>query len=161
MADDVLDAGEVLEERAPAAESAPSASDDANVEGARGKALLAGARRPWPVGARTFFVVTGLVAAAIVSALLLKARSTRQEAEARRRESPAVTERVERRVPPLKLAAPAPPPVGAVQAPFQAPSGASTELPVPVAPSPKAELLQRRLSRGFGTTEGEGVTPAG
>src|SRR6266568_8720990 len=106
MAETVVDAGAVLDERDRARRQQLADEPEADVEGTRGKALLGGARRPWPVGARTFFVVTGLVAAAIVAVLLLKARSARKEAEERRRESPAATERVERRVPPLKLAAP-------------------------------------------------------
>ncbi len=151
MAENVVDAAVELEnrerERARAEEAGP------DVEGARGKALIAGARRQWPVGARTFFVITGLVAAGLVSVLLLKARSARKEAEARERESPAKTERVERHVPPLKLAAPAPlplqPPPAAVA------GGAGGDAPGAMA-SPEAELLQRRLSRGFGVGEGEG-----
>lgn len=149
MAETVVDAAVELEkrerERARAEEAAP------DVEGARGKALLAGARRQWPVGARTFFVVIGLVAAGLVSVLLLKARSARKEAEARERESPAKTERVRRQVPPLKLAAAAPlqPP------PAVAEPGASGDVAGAIA-SPDTELLQRRLSRGFGAGEGDG-----
>ena len=89
MAETVVDAGVELEKRERERARAEDAAPD--VEGARGKALLAGARRQWPVGARTFFVVTGLVAVGLVSVLLLKARSARKEAEARERESPAKT----------------------------------------------------------------------
>src|SRR5512141_940093 len=95
MTETVVDAGAVLDER--------DREHDADIAGARGRAMLSGARRPWPIGARTFFVATGLVAAGLVSLLLLKARSARREAEARERESPAATERVQRRVPPLTL----------------------------------------------------------
>jgi type IV secretion system protein VirB10 len=151
MAETVVDAAVELEkrerERARAEESAP------DVEGARGKALLAGARRQWPVGARTFFVITGLVAVGLVSVLLLKARSARNEAEAREGESPARTERVERHVPPLKLAAPAHLPLQV--APAAGAVGASGDAPGAIA-SPEAELLQRRLSRGFGAGEADG-----
>lgn len=152
-AERVVDAGEELDkrerERAHAEDAATDAATD--VEGARGKALLAGARRQWPVGARTFFVVTGLVAAGLVSVLLLKARSARKEAEARERERPEKRERVRRQVPQLKLATPAPPmPQGsaAVAVGGGEPPGA--------APGPEAELLQRRLSRGFGAGYADG-----
>lgn len=156
MGETVVDAGAVLEERDRVREREHAEDPEADVEGARGKALVAGARRPWPVGARTFFVVTGLVAAAIVAVLLLKARSTRQEAEARRRETPAATERVERRVPPLKLAAPAVEPAAAIPRPPTSASVLSTDQPSPGAPTAESELLQRRLARGFGPGDGEG-----
>ncbi|ACL64489.1 conjugation TrbI family protein [Anaeromyxobacter dehalogenans 2CP-1] len=151
MAETIVDAAVELEkrerERARAEEAAP------DVEGARGKALLAGARRQWPVGARTFFVVTGLVAVGLISVLLLKARSARREAEAREHESPAKTERVERHVPPLELAAQAPVPLQAPPAAVAV--GAGGDAPGAIA-SPEAELVQRRLSRGFGAGEGDG-----
>ena len=149
MAETVVDAAVELEKRER--ESARAEQAAPNVEGARGNATLAGARRQWPVGARTLFVVTGLVAAGLVSVLLLKARSARKEAEARERESPPKTERVERHVPPLKLAAPAPLPLHAPPAAVAVGPGSDA----PIA-SPEAELLQRRLSPGFGAGEGEG-----
>ena len=153
MAETVVDAGEELEKREPEGGRVDDGQEP-DVEGARGKALLAGARRQWPVGARTFFVVTGLVAAGLVSVLLLKARSARKEAEARERESPAATERVARHVPPLKLAAPEPQPLATPPAApaVDGPGDASG----PVA-NPEAELLQRRLARGFRSVEGEGA----
>ncbi|GAO01282.1 type IV secretion system protein VirB10 [Anaeromyxobacter sp. PSR-1] len=148
MAETDVDAAVELEkrerERARAEEAAP------DVEGGRGKALLASGRRQWPVGARIFFVVTGLVAAGFASVLVLKARSARKAAEARARESPAATDRVERHVPPLVRAAPAPQPFAPTPSPAAAGAG---DAAAPVA-SPEAELLQRRLARGFGTGEG-------
>src|SRR6266568_8242531 len=107
MTDTVIDAGAVLDER-DRERGVLREEGTADVEGARGKAALGGARRSWPVGARTFFLVTGLVALGIVSVLLLKARSVRRESEARR--DSAAVERVEKQVPALKLAAPRPEP---------------------------------------------------
>ena len=153
MAEDVIDAGPVLE-AGDGERGEPREPGEDEVEGARGRAHLGSARRNWPVGARTFFVVTGLLAAALATALLMKARATRREAEARAKESPAASERVERRVPPLKLAAVPSAPLASTAAP---PAGmpavaAPSEAP---AQSQEAELLQRRLARGFGAGEGD------
>lgn len=150
-----IDAGAVLDERdRERGEGDPGEE----VEGARGKAQLGGARRPWPVGARTFLVLGSLVALVFASALLLKARSARRESEARREEK--ANERVEKRVPPLKLAAPAAAPAPAIPAESAAPPiplvGAEPSGP---AASPETDLLQRRLSRGFGPAESQGSAP--
>lgn len=152
MAETVVDAGEELEKRER--EEGRVETSEPDVEGARGKATLAGARRQWPVGARAFFVVTGLLAAGLVTVLLLKARSARREAAVRERESPAATDRVERHVPPLKLAAPEP---QQLTAPPVSPTVADPGDGAGLVASPETELLQRRLSRGFGAGEGDGA----
>jgi type IV secretion system protein VirB10 len=149
MAEEVVDAGAVLDERDRERAEEPAQQ----VEGARGKARFGEARRPWPVGARTLFIVIGLVAAGLVSVLLLKVRSARREAEARDRESPARSERIERHVPPLKLGVAAPP-AESYSAP-PPPRGIADARPEAPPTSPESELLQRRLSRGFGASEPE------
>ncbi|WP_248345812.1 type IV secretion system protein VirB10 [Anaeromyxobacter paludicola] len=150
-----IDAGAVLDERDREREAVEAREQ---VEGARGKAQLGGARRPWPVGARTFLVLGSLVALAFASALLLKARSARRESEARREDK--ASERVEKRVPALKLAAPAEAPAPVVPTGIVAPPIPLTgvETAGPAAPA-ETDPLQRRLSRGFGPTEGESSAP--
>jgi type IV secretion system protein VirB10 len=133
-----------------------TANGEREVDGSRGVAEFTGARRPWPVGARTFFVVTGLVMAAIVTVLLVRARRVHQESETRRRE-PAATERIEKRVPDLKLAAPMAVPARAPLAQI-ATKGDPTVPgagPGPQGPSEAELVQQRRLARGFGGMEGE------
>ena len=162
-----IDAGAMLERAARAREPLPSLERDGNatadvteartIDGARGAAELAAARRPWPVGGRTFLVATGLVVLAVVGVLLAKARHVREENE-RRREVPKQGERVEKRVPALKLAAPVvvPPSAPAVPAPVPAVPPIPESEPEKKAPPSEAELLRaRRLSRGFGTLPGE------
>jgi len=158
----VVDAGAVLDERDRERRGEGAERGDAGVEGARGKALLAGARRQWPVGARTFFVVIGLVAVGLASMLVLRARSARREAEAQKRADPAARERVERHVPPLKLAPPAPAPVAVPLPPPLGVPTVPTDPSGPEATSPDVELLKRRLARGFGAagTEGSGLQEA-
>ena len=75
MAEHEIDAGAVLDERDRERGRPTPGEPGANVEGARGRAHFAGARRAWPVGARTFLVVTGLVAGSIVVVLLFGARN--------------------------------------------------------------------------------------
>ncbi len=155
MTEAVSDAGSVLDEPQGERGDVESATREKEVDGARGVAELTGARRRWPVGARTFFVATGLVLAAIVMVLLVKARHVHRENETRRRE-PVATERIEKRVPDLKLAAPTAP-ARATVAQF-GPKGAPTDLgtgPGPQGPSEADLVQQRRLARGFGSTEGE------
>ena len=157
MSREEIDAGAVLDERERERANVGDATAGTEVEGARGEATLQGARRLWPRGGRTFLVVLGVVIAAIATALLLKARTVRQENETRKRE-PQATERVEKRAPPLKLVAP---PVVAPAQPLEAKfplAGEPAELApagAPQAPSEAQVVEQRRLSRGFGSVEGE------
>lgn len=172
MAEHVIDAGAILDRAAreregdvPAltrgADAALEEPGPPRVDGARGAAALTGGRRPWPVGARTFFTVTGLIVLAVVSVLLAKARHVRQENEVHRREKAAAVERVERRVPDLKLVAPLP----AVERVAAEPPPIEPVVPLatkaPAAPSEADLLLQRRLSRGFGPTDGQGTGTSG
>ncbi len=155
MTEAAIDAVPVLDEPQGERGDVGVATEGKEVDGARGVAELTGARRPWPVGARTFFVITGLVMAAIVTVLLLKARHVHQDNETRRRE-PAATERIEKRVPDLKLAAPTVP-ARPSAAQFGA-RGVSTDPgvgPGPQGPGEAELVLQRRLARGFGSVEGE------
>ena len=144
---------------------------ESTLEGARGQVELKGGKRPWPVGARTFFVVIGMVMAGIVVVLLWKARHVRKESESRREAAGSIG-RVERHVPPLELAM-APPGPGlqagapgggrlvSVEGQGTPPGGAAAggDPPVPEAPgkadaapqlSEAQKLEQRRLARGFG-----------
>jgi type IV secretion system protein VirB10 len=157
VSEDLIDAGPVLEAHDRERGEPGEREGEAAVEGARGRAQLGSARRSWPVGARTFFVVTGLLAAGLATALLMKARATRREAEARARESPAASERVERRVPPLKLAVVPPAPTSIPAGPLMGAPPAA-DAPGTSTQNPEAELLQRRLARGFGAGEGDGAS---
>jgi len=154
MAETEIDAGAVLDER-DRRRGAERGDEAADVEGARGRAALGGERRTWPVGARTFLLAMGLVAAGIVVVLLLKARSVHAEDQARR--ETRATERVEKHVPSLKLAAPAPAePARRSRGPIAV---GGTESPEPSqAASADSELVQRRLARGFGPGDGESAT---
>ncbi len=156
MTEAVIDEVPPLDEPQEERGDAQAAPEEKEVDGARGVAELTGGRRPWPVGARTFFVVTGLVLAAIVTVLLLKARHVRRENETHRRE-PAATERIEKRVPDLKLAAPAAVLPRTPAAQFGARGNPADPGTGPGSQAPtEAELVQqRRLARGFGSTEGE------
>jgi hypothetical protein len=203
MAEAVIDAGAVLDERErgrggrvrrrESREEDPSNVEGAaevvdkleegerrEVEGARGTPALKTARRTWPAGARTLFMVVGAVALAIMGFLLWKARHLRQENDGRGGRQKAG--RVERRVRPLELGAvePAalakqPQPAGRAASPGLGgglegaqggPGGAADGLGAPgsavggAGPSEAQTVEQRRLSRGFGG-EGEGGGVAG
>jgi len=151
-----IDAGEALDERDRERGTA-SETEPAEVEGARGPAAFAPHRRAWPVGARSLFLVLGLMMAGIVTMLLMKARSVHQETEARHREASAGDDRVEKRMPGLKLALS--PPVPPSPAPPSAPEEAHGTPSPPAQPSGEMEILQRRLSPGFGAHDGEGAGP--
>jgi type IV secretion system protein VirB10 len=157
MPEKEIDAGAVLEEREHA-RGPGEAAKPAEVEGARGAAALAGARRAWPVGARTLFVLLGVLVAGIVTALLLKARSVRSENEAHQQERKAADETIGRRVPGLKLE----PAVaaGLTGAESSQPQGYPGEAVVAAHPAGELDVVQRRLARGFGAGEGESAGAA-
>jgi type IV secretion system protein VirB10 len=159
MSDVVIDAGAVLDERDAKRAEAQAGNVETEVEGARGAAGLKGTRRPWPVGARTFFVISGLVIASIATVLLVKARRVGAQDKMRARQ-PAAADRVEKRVPDLKLAAVPTQAVGA-RAPGTHPSPSAEEAgpgtrPAPQGPSEAELVQQRRLARGFGSSDTEG-----
>ena len=134
------------------ASSPGGGTQPAEVEGARGAAVLPGARRAGPVGARTLIVLLGLVAAGIVTVLVLKARSVRRANEAHQQERKAAEDTVGKRVPGLKLeSAVAESPAGAI---IRDPPLPSAEGTTPGQPSGEQDVVQR-LARGFGNSEGE------
>ena len=155
MSEAAIDAGAVLDEREreQGPEENPPADGEGVIEGAQGAAKLKGARRPWPAGARTFLIISGLVVAGVVTMFSMKARDVRAESEARKKQvvEPA---RVARTVPDLKLP-PAPPArrdlaMGVPNGPVSVTGGPGS------APQSEVELLQqRRLAKGFGSGEAE------
>ena len=149
----VIDAGEALRAR-----------DLRAVTSARAARLSSG-RVAWRPSARNPAIVAprgtdlprrgGLVPGVIVSGLLLKARHVSEEGAARRREGPVHAERIEKRVPDLKLSA-RQRLVTTPMAPLAAsPADATARRSPP--PRGEAELLRRRrLARGVSVPlEGE------
>jgi type IV secretion system protein VirB10 len=94
--------------------------------------------------------------AAIATVLLVKARRVQAENETRGRQPPE-TERVGKRVPDLKLAPPAAAPARASGPALSAPTDGAAPITGPAAQQPsEAEVVQqRRLARGFGSSDGE------
>ena len=170
MAEDIVDAGELLEARRRQREEARTSE---MIEGERGGADLKVVRKSAPRGARAFLAILAAVVGLIVLGLSVKAyRMRRHETE----KAKTPTSRIEKLVPSLtreplpQAASPVQARAGLVPTSVvgQTPSNptdsrgpddpASAQLP-PAAPAPppaagaaasRESVLDRRLSRGFG-----------
>ena len=159
MNEALIDAGQVLGDRERALAGHEAGATEKEIEGARGSAKLKAARRTWPAGSRTFFAITGVVMAGVVTLLFVKARRVQAESQTQKR-VPAQVERVARTVPELKLAGPAVPRLArarsaATSEPAGVPTGSGSQ------PSEAELVQQRRLAKGFGAGDAESGTGAG
>jgi type IV secretion system protein VirB10 len=161
MTETVIDAGAVLDERerqSGGGEAQPEGAEK-KIDGERGSAELKAARRTWPAGARTFFIITGLVMAGVVTLLLVKAR--RVQAENQPQKSAPQAERIAKTVPDLKLSAPTAPRATRVRGvpssePASVLTGSGSQ------PPSEAKLVQqRRLARGFGGGDADSASGLG
>jgi len=158
------------------------AERETEIAGARGPAALKGTRRASPAGARVLVIAIGVVMLAVMSLIVWKTKRVRSATQARAK---AVEERVEKVVPGLTLAPPdlAPTDLTAGPGPGLAPREGAPGVESPVlvprgnalsgqpdarssdaasgtaaAPREKTDeelVLERRLSRGFGSLAGE------